>query len=67
MGPTDAQEKGLRAQPQGSVEASEKSGPYAETWTIRWPGEQMEKALVRQKELGVPKPEAGASLACRRY
>lgn len=38
-----------------------------ETWTIRWPGEQMDEEHVRRKELGVPKPEAGTTLACGRY
>lgn len=67
MGPTEAQGEGIRAQPRGSREASEKGGSYTDTWTIRRPGEQMDKEHVRGKELGVPKPEAGTSLASGRY
>lgn len=59
--------EGLPAQPQGLSEASEKSGTYAETRTMKWPGEEMEEEHVRQRELDVPKPEARTSLACWRY
>lgn len=54
--------EGLPAQPQGPSKASEKSGTYAETRTMKWPGEEMEEEHVRQGEL----PEARASLACWR-
>lgn len=58
--------EGLPAQPHW-VQASGKSGACAGTWTMRWSGEETEGERVRPRELGVPKPEAGASLAFWRY